>query len=71
MSQIEITREEFERLWGYVPPGDAVGVDFYGAPVNDMRANPIAKYRFVGKTHDEIRELEKLSALGDPVPDTE
>ena len=53
---IEIEREEFERLWGYVPPGDAVGVAL-ASPQGAI----LAEYKFVGKTHEEIQELEKLA----------
>lgn len=60
MNETKITREEFERLWGYVPPGDAVGVRLAGAS-----GAIVATYKFVGKTQDEIQELEKLAVLND------
>lgn len=60
MNEVEITREDFERLWGCVPPGDAVGVTMFGAPTGGL-PSPIAKYHFVGKAQEEISELEKLA----------
>jgi hypothetical protein len=44
MSQeIEITREEYERLWGFVPPGDAIGVTMFGHPSNPAIARGTAE----------------------------
>lgn len=50
-----VDRDEFERLWGFVPPGDSVGVALMGES-----GIIVAEYKFVGKKHDEIQELEKL-----------
>lgn len=56
VTEIEITREEYERLWGIVPPGNAVSVKMIDP--NSLR--PSVEYKFVGKTHEEIQDLERL-----------
>ena len=58
-TRIDISRAEFERLWGYVPPVDAVGVTLMGAD----RRTIIAEYVFMDGPHPDVAELERLFKL--------
>ena len=58
MAEIEITREDYERLWGHIPPGDAVGV-----AMHDDSGRILAYYKFVGKTHEEIPSEGRQKAI--------
>lgn len=58
-TRIEITRAEFERLWGYPPLAESVGVMLMGAD----RKTIIAEYVFMDGPRPEVAELERILKL--------
>ena len=56
MDHFEITRGDFEKDFGIVAPGDAVGATLFGY------GNTV-HFHFVGLRQYEIQELEKLYKL--------